>query len=139
MMIADGLTRKQCIAELRRAGYTGPTSYLLPKLRQLVSDCTSALNTEEIKAADQSTETLGLPAKSLAFFRDLAEDAGNWSGNPWLNGNVAAGKSSSGMSQTLVRHGLITIGNDCGDAYAVFTPKGIEAAAKLGIDLSWIK
>lgn len=32
------LTRKQCLEILAEAGYTGPTSYLMPKLRQIVAD-----------------------------------------------------------------------------------------------------
>jgi len=32
------LTRKQCLEILAEAGYTGPTSYLMPKLRQIVAE-----------------------------------------------------------------------------------------------------
>lgn len=84
--------------------------------------------------------TKKIPSKSLAFFTDLANDAGNWSGQPWLDGNVASGKSASAMSQTLVRHGLIKIGHggDDGGAFAYFTDEGVEFAASLGIDLKWL-
>lgn len=32
------MTRKQAIARLAELGYTGPTSYLMPKVRQIVAD-----------------------------------------------------------------------------------------------------
>jgi len=32
------LTRKQCVARLKELGYTGPTSYLMPKLRKIVAE-----------------------------------------------------------------------------------------------------
>lgn len=80
-------------------------------------------------------QLLGLPEKSAEFFAALAADAGNWSGCPWLSGNVQPGRSSSGMSQTLVRAGLIELGEDDGDVYAIFTAAGCAAAELLGIDL----
>lgn len=33
----ENLTRKQCLAELARVGYTGPTSYNVAKLRNIVA------------------------------------------------------------------------------------------------------
>ena len=34
---AKPMTRKECVAALKAAGYEGPTSYLMPKLRDLVA------------------------------------------------------------------------------------------------------
>ena len=86
------------------------------------------------------TKTLGLGKahKSAQYFLDLAEDAGNWGGMPWLDGNVAAGKGASAMSQTLVKAGLIKVEDSGEGAFAIFTPEGIEAAGKVGIDLEWL-
>jgi len=81
-------------------------------------------------------KTLGLPLKSFQFFRDLAEDAGNWGGTPLIGGNVAAGRSAGGMTRKLIDAGLIRTFDDEGDSFASFTAEGIAAAAKLGIDLS---
>jgi hypothetical protein len=92
--------------------------------------------TATAKAAPAASETLGLPAGSLSYFIDLAKDAGNWNGTPWFDGNVAAGKSASGYVNRLVKAGLIESHDDDGKAFCVFTAKGIEGAAKLGIDLS---
>lgn len=43
---SKGLTRKQAVAALKGLGYTGPTSYLMPKLRGIVA--------EQIAAARQA-------------------------------------------------------------------------------------
>ena len=32
------MTRKQAVARLKELGYTGPTSYLMPKVRQILAD-----------------------------------------------------------------------------------------------------
>lgn len=89
--------------------------------------------------AAPATETLGLPAGSLSFFTDLANDAGNWGGNPWFSGNIASGRSASGFVGRLVKAGLIESHTDGSDAFCVFTDEGIRAAGKLGIDLTWIR
>jgi hypothetical protein len=86
-----------------------------------------------------ASKILGLPEKSAAFFMDLAEDACNWGGKPWFDGNVASGPSAAGMVGRLVGAGLIVSEEyERGHAYAVFTHRGVAAATKLGIDLSWI-
>lgn len=102
---------------------------------QRVSDILATPVVEKPKRTRKATNPLGLPQKSFDYFVDLAKDAGNWSGNPWLNGNVASGKSASAMSQTLVRAGLITIGHDGDDAFAIFTDAGRAAAASIGIEV----
>lgn len=80
---------------------------------------------------------LGLPLKSFEFFRDLAEDAPNWSGAPLIGGNVGQGRSNGGMTRKLVDAGLITTITEEGDTWAAFTDAGKAAAAKIGIDISW--
>ena len=36
------LTRKQCMEALKELGYTGPTSYLLPKVRAILAEVEAA-------------------------------------------------------------------------------------------------
>lgn len=40
------MTRKQCLEALAAAGYTGPTSYLMPRLREIVEE-QGALTTDQ--------------------------------------------------------------------------------------------
>lgn len=40
------MTRKQCLEALAAVGYTGPTSYLMPRLREIVAE-QGALTTEQ--------------------------------------------------------------------------------------------
>lgn len=96
--------------------------------------------TKAAKPAAKSTgNALGLPAGSYGFFVDLANDAGNWGGHPWFDGNVASGRSAAGYVKRLVAEGLIESATGEDGAYCVFTPAGIEAAGKVGIDLTWIE
>lgn len=37
------LTRKQCVARLRELGYDGPTSYLMPRVREIVAEVEAAV------------------------------------------------------------------------------------------------
>lgn len=81
---------------------------------------------------------LGKAHKSADFFAQLADDAGNWSGNPWFQGNVDFGTSTQGCVKKLVEAGLInpTSGGRDG-AYADFTDAGVIAAGLIGIDLTY--
>lgn len=80
---------------------------------------------------------LGLPAGSFSYFRALAADAGNWSGNPYTDANVSAGRSTPGFTKRLAAAGLIVVHEDeRGFAFVSFTKEGIRAAARLGIDLT---
>lgn len=83
-----------------------------------------------------TTNPLGLAAKSYDFFVALAKDAPNWGGFPWFDGNIGAGRSAAGMVGYLVRKGLITSESDGEQAYCVFTDAGVDAAARVGIDLT---
>lgn len=83
---------------------------------------------------------------SKQVFINYAKDAGNWSGTPLVGGNVGGSKEERGNLTQLKRAGLITtiVDNEPGRdsarcTWVVFTPKGIEYATTLGIDLTWIK
>lgn len=84
--------------------------------------------------------TITLTPATHETFMTYAEDAGNWSGNPYVSeGNVACTRETRGNLSDLVKKGLIRIvpPSDIG-SYVVFTPLGVEYAAQHGIDLSWI-
>lgn len=78
----------------------------------------------------QLTET------SLKLFIAYAKDAGNWSGQPLVGGNVGGSKEDRGNLTQLKRQGYIQTFTDEGDAFIVFTEKGKALAAEHGIDLS---
>ena len=87
---------------------------------------------------------LGLTADSLATFKLYAEDAVEWSGNPWVSeGNIEVTKAMRGNLSDLVQKGFIVIedyGSHEGSGkahnhYIVFTDKGVKLATQLGIDL----
>lgn len=79
-----------------------------------------------------------LTAASLDLFLAYAEDAGNWAGNPWVDGNVTLGADGRGNLTDLKRKGLLETGSDGRDAYIVFTAAGVALAAEHNIDLSWV-
>jgi hypothetical protein len=83
-------------------------------------------------------KALNLPVGSATAFVAYAQDAGNWSGNPWVNGNVNFGRATGGYIKKLVESGLVELGSDGEETYLIFTPAGVEAAAVAGVDLSWI-
>jgi hypothetical protein len=88
----------------------------------------------------KATNVLNLPTASFDYFALLANDAGNWSGNPYFDGNVSSGRSTSGYVRTLKAAGLIEsqYDEDARMSFAVFTDEGIRAAALIGIDLTYI-
>jgi len=76
---------------------------------------------------------------SKEVFREYAEDAGNWSGNPWVSdGNISPTRQTRGNLGDLVKKQLIKIEDSDGQKYIEFTQLGIKYAETLGIDLSWI-
>ena len=87
------------------------------------------------------TETFDLTAASLETFKIYAEDAANWSGTPWVQGNVSPTKAQRGNLSDLVKKGLIAI-EDCEgkgrpkDMVVVFTATGKALAESLGISLT---
>jgi len=70
---------------------------------------------------------------SLATFLLYAEDAGNWSGVPWVSiGNIRPTKEQRGNLSDLVKKGFIQIFEDDGDKYIQFTESGKNLAEKHG-------
>jgi hypothetical protein len=81
--------------------------------------------------------TTNLTPTSLALFLAYADDAGNWSGNPWVDGNISLDAAGRGNLTDLKRKGLLITQEDDGDAFIIFTPAGVALAAEHGIDISW--
>lgn len=81
-----------------------------------------------------AAKKVGLPVGSATALLAYANDAGNWGGNPWVNGNVNFGKSTGGYIGKLVAAGMITLGGgeDGEETFIIFTPAGVEAALALG-------
>lgn len=89
-------------------------------------------------AEQPKTEGPKLTDTSHQLFMELADDAGNWSGQPLLGGNVSSSKELRGNVTQLKRAGLISTQQDEGQTWVNFSPKGIEYAAQHGKDLSFI-
>ena len=80
-----------------------------------------------------------LTTASHETFMLYADDAANWSGNPWVSeGNIEPTKAQRGNLSDLVKKGLIEIVDFEPGTYIKFTPDGIAYATANGIDLSWI-
>lgn len=77
-------------------------------------------------------EMTSLTPASLELFKELVEDAGNWSGSPL----VCVSREERGNLTQLKRQGLIETFTDEGCAFATFTDKGKTFAAELGYDPS---
>lgn len=75
-----------------------------------------------------------LTPASLALFRELAGWAGDWSGTPLVDLTA----SQRGNLTDLKRNGLLTTFDDDGCLFAMFTQAGVDLAASIDIDLSWI-
>ena len=79
------------------------------------------------------TTTSTLSPEALAFFLDLAEDAGNWSGSPLVDCN----KQQEAYLTHAKIEGLLTTERDGRCRFAYFTPAGVALAAQHGVDLSF--
>ena len=83
-----------------------------------------------------------LTQRSQAIFLAFAKDAGNWSGCPWINGNVEIHTHEDrGNLADLVKKGLITIHHDHGDnglpmSFIMFTETGKAYAKQNGVIVS---
>ena len=92
---------------------------------------------------------MDLTKQSKALFIEYAKDAGNWSGQPLVGGNVRGSKARNGNLTDLKQKGLITTWEEEREGlngraktplvWLSFTDAGIAYAAEQGIDLSWIK
>lgn len=77
-----------------------------------------------------------LTAASHDTFMMYAEDAGNWSGNPWVSeGNIQPTKEQRGNLSDLVKKGLIEICDYEPGTYIEFTEAGKAYAAANGIQI----
>lgn len=83
-----------------------------------------------------AAKSVQLPVGSATALVAYANDAANWSGNPWVNGNVNFGKATGGYMTKLVAAGYITLGTDGEETFISFTDAGIDAALALGADAS---
>lgn len=77
----------------------------------------------------EALPTGGLTEQSLALFLAYAKDAGNWSGTPPVDGNVAGTAQGRGNLTQMKRRGLITTFRYDGGAWVDFTPEGRTLAA----------
>ncbi len=80
--------------------------------------------------------TIKITNRSLELFLAYARDAGNWSGNPLVGGNVADTKEDRGNLTQLKRAGLITTETDEGNIWLYFTATGKEYAQQHGITIA---
>jgi hypothetical protein len=80
--------------------------------------------------------TKPLTPASLKLFLFYAEDACNWDGNPWLNGNRDFTKEDRGNLTQLKRTGLLlTFKDDELGEYIQFTDAGKAFALTHGIKI----
>lgn len=90
-----------------------------------------ALLERQIKMNAKTTLT---PA-SLALFLCYAKDAGNWSGQPLVGGNVKQGMAANGNLTDLKKAGLLTTFKSDGEAWISFTAAGKALAEQNGVDV----
>lgn len=76
-----------------------------------------------------------ITAASLALFIAYAKDAGNWSGQPLVGGNVGGSKEDRGNLTQLKRAKLITTVTDEGCTWINFTDTGKAFATQNGVSL----
>lgn len=84
------------------------------------------------EAGLEYAEGVNLTPDSLKTFKLYAEDAGNWGGTPWVNGNVTCTDAMRGNLSDLVKKGLIEIHDYDGEGYVKFTASGKVLAESLG-------
>ena len=72
---------------------------------------------------------------SKKVFMAYAKDAGNWSGQPLVGGNVGGSKEERGNLTQLKKAGLIRTFRSDGMDWIQFTEAGIKYAAENGIEI----
>ena len=77
---------------------------------------------------------------TLNVFSQYADDAGNWSGNPLVGGNVDTGPGEKGHLSDLIKKNLIRVSveerrGQENLSWIYWTPAGVALAEELGIDL----
>ncbi len=90
------------------------------------------LTTTDIDAA---IERLGITYTSFEVFMAYAKDAGNWSGMPLVGGNVGGSKQERGNLTQLKKTGLIQTSVEEGNTWIIFTERGREFAAEMGVEI----
>lgn len=80
---------------------------------------------------------MNITAKSAELFADIAREAVNWDGTPWV-GELCLSAAERGNLSDLVQKGLITVEQYApGETYIKFTATGTERAGEvLGQDVS---
>jgi len=74
--------------------------------------------------------------RDKALFIAYAKDAGNWSGNPLVGGNVGGSKEDRGNLTHLKKLGLVKTWTDEGNIWLAFTEEGRRVARELlGINI----
>jgi hypothetical protein len=70
-----------------------------------------------------------------ALFLAYAKDAGNWSNQPLVGGNVGGHKSDRGYLTNLKRKGLLKTFESDGHQWVAFTKLGVEYARLNGVEM----
>jgi hypothetical protein len=99
-----------------------------------LDDC-RASNLLRVVEADAPVAPLKITVQSLALFLAYAKDAGNWSGQPLVGGNVGGSKEDRGNLTQLKRAKLITTSEDEGNTWLRFTEAGKALALSHGITI----
>ena len=76
-----------------------------------------------------------ITTESLRVLLAYAADAGNWSGEPLVGGNVGGSKEERGNLTQLKRAGLIRTFTSDGDQFVQFTDAGRALAARHGVQV----
>ena len=83
---------------------------------------------------DTLLATANITDASLALFKEFAEDAANWNGEPLVGGNVQVTAETRGNLTQIKKAGLVTTDKDeDGNLWLQFTPTGVALAAEMGI------
>lgn len=75
--------------------------------------------------------TITITPRSMDLFLELANNAGNWAGEPLFEGNAA----DKGNLTQLKQAGLVETFVDGGCSFVIFTAEGRKLAMENGIDL----
>lgn len=78
---------------------------------------------------------MAITDRSLKLFLDYARDAGNWSGEPLVGGNVGGSKEDRGNLTQLKIEGLLTTFTSDRLQWVRFTEAGRAFAAEHGVTI----
>lgn len=78
-------------------------------------------------------ENIKLTDASLKLFLFYAEDAGNWAGTPYLNGNRTFTKEDRGNLTQLKKAGLLRTSGPGNSAFIIFNDSARALAREHGI------